>query len=73
MFIRLARVATVGVEAVEGTVTSSFGQVASGPDAGILKLSGTSVNDPFLFTVGSGAARRGSGSRRSAKGACGGS
>ena len=37
-------------------VTSSFGQVASGPDAGILKLSGTSVNDPFLFTVGSGAA-----------------
>ena len=34
-------------------VTSSFGQVASGPDAGILKLSGTSVNDPFLFTVGS--------------------
>ena len=37
-------------------VTSSFGQVASGPDAGILKLSGTSVNDPFLFTVGSGTA-----------------
>ena len=38
-------------------VTSSFGQVASGPDAGILKLSGmSSPNDPFLFTVGSGAA-----------------
>jgi len=38
-------------------VTSSFGQVASGPDAGILKLSGMSVpNDPFLFTMGSGAA-----------------
>ena len=35
-------------------VTSSFGQVASGPDAGILKLSGmSSPNDPFLFTVGS--------------------
>jgi hypothetical protein len=33
-------------------VTSSFGQLASGPDAGILKLSGTSPNDPFLFTVG---------------------
>ena len=38
-------------------VTSSFGQVASGPDAGILKLSGMSApNDPFLFTVGSNAA-----------------
>lgn len=37
-------------------VTSSFGQLASGPDAGILKLAGTSPNDPFLFTVGSGAA-----------------